>query len=121
MDIRLLDIFFIGPVKILSSLYDTDINQMARVIMFCSGVGTIVYNGSTYLQRPDLVPFANIFFAPGRKDTKSDFMRYVDVFLLAPFLLWYARHESLPPQIQNLLNIIGVGTFVYNGANLLKQ
>lgn len=57
---------------------------------------------------------------------KSQWVRLLDVFVLGPFMIWYALatvgcHEnSLPPEAALVLLISGVLTIAYNGFNWLR-
>lgn len=50
-DIRLLDIFVLGPFMIWFGVTATGVSEAARMGMVLAGVATIAYNANTYLQR----------------------------------------------------------------------
>ena len=59
---------------------------------------------------------------------KSQITRLIDVFLLGPFILWYAIHyeytnknKKVKPVLKNILVFIGMATIVYNGYNYLSH
>ena len=50
--VRILDVFFLGPLKIYVSIIPTNIPILIKLIMFISGIGTIKFNGSNLLKDP---------------------------------------------------------------------
>lgn len=53
---------------------------------------------------------------------KSQIIRLVDVFFIAPVLMYSAyKSKDLPDSIRMIVSIIGLGTLVYNGNNYLKN
>ena len=52
---------------------------------------------------------------------KSQWVRLLDVFILGPFMIWYALStwSVVDPKVGMALLISGVLTIVYNGANWL--
>lgn len=54
---------------------------------------------------------------------KSQWVRLVDVFVLGPFMIWYALMsagcEGVPAEAALVLLISGVLTITYNGTNWL--
>ena len=54
--------------------------------------------------------------------SKSQFIRLLDVFIIAPFIIYVAyRNKSLTDWEKIGLYIIGVATLYYNGKNYLKN
>lgn len=52
---------------------------------------------------------------------KSQAVRLVDVFLLGPFMVWYAaRSTGAPEWARAALTLAGVLTVTYNGRNYLE-
>lgn len=56
---------------------------------------------------------------------KSQITRLIDVFLLGPFIIWYAiqyeyTNKKVKPVLKNILILIGMTTIVYNGYNYLS-
>lgn len=53
---------------------------------------------------------------------KSQWVRLLDVFVLGPFMIWYAlaTWSAVDPLAGLALLISGVLTIVYNGANWLE-
>lgn len=53
---------------------------------------------------------------------KSQLVRLVDVFVLGPFMVWYAwRTDDVPAWARAAMAASGVATVVYNGRNYLAQ
>lgn len=53
---------------------------------------------------------------------KAQDVRLIDVFLLGPFLVWYAvQSESTPGWARAVLGLAGVLTVIYNGSNYLNR
>jgi hypothetical protein len=54
---------------------------------------------------------------------KSQQIRLIDVFVIAPFLVYTGvkYKKSLPSIVSNSLIVLGVLTAVYNGNNYLKN
>ena len=59
---------------------------------------------------------------------KSQITRLIDIFLIGPFILWYAiqykytnKNKKVEPSIYNLMVFIGLSTMVYNGYNFLSH
>jgi len=59
---------------------------------------------------------------------KSQITRLLDVFLLGPFIIWYAiyyeytsKNEKVPSYIKIILIVIGIATILYNGYNYLSH
>jgi len=48
-NVRLMDVFLLGPFMVWAGYKSRDLPQWARTTMVVSGVGTIVYNGFNYL------------------------------------------------------------------------
>jgi hypothetical protein len=48
-------------------------------------------------------------------------VRLIDVFVIAPFLIYVSSNKSLSNPIRLGLFAIGVSTLVYNGHNYLKN
>jgi hypothetical protein len=117
-DVRLLDIFFIGPFKIYISTLTTA-PYWARVLLFLSGLGIVLYNGATYCELPGVLPLSDIFFQKGYNNCKSDFMRYADIFIIGPFFMWYSTLISQSHKTSAIiLLLIGISTIIYNAKNL---
>ena len=53
------------------------------------------------------------------KVDKSQAVRLVDVFLIAPYLIYLGTNKKLSPLNRTLLIGLGVATAVYNGRNYL--
>ena len=53
-NIRLVDVFALGPFMIWFGFKAKNINDSARLIMILSGVATIVYNGINYIKNKEL-------------------------------------------------------------------
>lgn len=52
---------------------------------------------------------------------KSQRVRLVDVFVLGPFMVWYAgRAADVPEWARGVLAGAGIATVLYNGANYLE-
>ena len=53
---------------------------------------------------------------------KSQWVRLLDVFILGPFMIWYALSTwtAVEPAVAAGLLVGGVLTIVYNGANWLE-
>lgn len=49
-NVRLLDVFFIGPFIIYASNKAKGLSQLERNVLFIVGLGTIIYNGKNYLE-----------------------------------------------------------------------
>lgn len=47
-DVRLLDVFVLGPFMIWFGLTARGVSPLARSAMVVAGIGTIVYNAGTY-------------------------------------------------------------------------
>jgi hypothetical protein len=52
---------------------------------------------------------------------KSQRIRLLDVFVIAPILVYAGTHKSLPKWLRLSLYGIGVATAYYNGKNYLKN
>lgn len=53
---------------------------------------------------------------------KSQIIRLVDVFFIAPVLMYTAyKAKDLPKSLRMIVLIIGLGTLLYNGKNYLKN
>lgn len=53
---------------------------------------------------------------------KSQFIRLVDVFFIAPVLIYVSyKANNLSNALRIILLIIGVSTLLYNGSNYLKN
>jgi len=50
-DIRLLDIFVLGPFLLWLSMHPESEPEWAKPWLFLTGVGTILYNWTTYAER----------------------------------------------------------------------
>jgi hypothetical protein len=48
-------------------------------------------------------------------------VRLLDVFVIAPFLMYAGSRKELPNNIRLGLWAVGIGTLVYNGYNYLKN
>ena len=48
-------------------------------------------------------------------------IRLVDVFLIAPFLIYTSTLKNNSQLVRFSLLVLGVSTFVYNGINYLKE
>jgi len=48
-------------------------------------------------------------------------VRLLDVFVIAPFLMYAGSRKELPKNIRLGLWAVGIGTLVYNGYNYLKN
>jgi len=56
-----------------------------------------------------------------KKDQATQLIRLADVFIIAPIIIGASDNENLSPGNRNALAIIGVGTLLYNGFNLLSD
>jgi len=52
---------------------------------------------------------------------KSQFVRLIDVFVIAPYLIHLSQNKKLDKTNKNILIGLGLATLVYNGANYLKN
>lgn len=52
---------------------------------------------------------------------KSQFVRLIDVFVIAPYLIHLSKNKNLDKTNKNILIGLGLATLVYNGANYLKN
>jgi hypothetical protein len=52
---------------------------------------------------------------------KGQLARLFDVFMLGPYLIWYAATTSKPRIFRAILITIGVTTITYNGHNFLAN
>jgi hypothetical protein len=52
---------------------------------------------------------------------KSQRVRFMDVFALGPFMVWYAGKSRAPPWAKGTLFFAGIGTILYNWRNYAKQ
>ena len=59
---------------------------------------------------------------------KSQITRLADVFIIGPFILWYAVHykytnknKKVEPSLYNLMVFIGLSTMVYDGYNFISH
>lgn len=52
---------------------------------------------------------------------KSQYIRLLDVFVLGPFMIWYALQSrgAMPDVAVAIMFLSGILTIVYNGANYL--
>ncbi len=54
--------------------------------------------------------------------SKSQNIRLIDVFLIAPFLIYIGnKAKGISSFERNMIYVIGVATLVYNGKNYLKN
>lgn len=49
-NVRLLDVFLLGPFMIFFGATATGVSELAKTVMMISGIGTIIYNGRNYLK-----------------------------------------------------------------------
>ena len=49
------------------------------------------------------------------------YIRLIDVFAIAPFLVYVGTDKALPAGIRYGLIGIGIATFLYNGYNYLQE
>lgn len=59
-------------------------------------------------------------YLAGMRQDKSQLVRLIDVFLLGPFLVWYAAKWGKGIS-KDLLMVSGVLTSLYNGNNYLSN
>jgi len=52
---------------------------------------------------------------------KSQLVRLVDVFIIAPYLINLSQNKKLDKTNKNILMGLGLATLIYNGANYLKN
>ncbi len=52
---------------------------------------------------------------------KSQLVRLIDVFIIAPYLIHLSQNKKLDKTNKNILISLGLATLVYNGANYLKN
>jgi len=52
---------------------------------------------------------------------KSQFVRLIDVFVIAPYLIHLSQNKNLDKTNKNILIGLGLATLIYNGANYLKN
>lgn len=48
------------------------------------------------------------------------FVRLIDVFVLAPVMIYASTNKSLPESVRTILFISGVATAVFNGINFWR-
>ena len=49
------------------------------------------------------------------------FIRVIDMFVIAPILVSYSTKKELSQDAKDILFIIGLATFAYNGYHFLKN
>lgn len=64
---------------------------------------------------------ADIMLQSIEQFSKSQIVRFFDISVIGPILLYYAFKGKLNPIERSVLALIGVGTVVYNGRNFLKN
>ena len=52
---------------------------------------------------------------------KSQLVRLVDVFIIAPYLINLSLNKNLDKTNKNILMGLGLATLIYNGVNYLKN
>ncbi len=53
---------------------------------------------------------------------KTQQVRLLDVFVLGPFMVWYANQTpQMNPLARSALTLAGIATIVYNGLNYLDK
>lgn len=52
---------------------------------------------------------------------KSQAIRLVDVFFIAPYLIYLSTKSKTTELDRNILIVLGVSTLLYNGINYLKN
>ena len=51
---------------------------------------------------------------------KSQEVRLLDIFVLGPFMVWYAAQKTTPPWAKAVMGLSGIATILYNGRNYLR-
>jgi hypothetical protein len=53
--------------------------------------------------------------------SKSQLVRFMDVTIIGPLLLYWAYKGKLSPAERTIMGLIGLGTVIYNGRNFMKN
>jgi hypothetical protein len=122
LDVRLLDIFFTGIVKIYVSFYIKNI--YLRYYLLIDGILTILFNGYNYLyfnlnQKYLPLKFLNTYSHP--KKGKPQFHRlFINLLVMYPIYIYILITQNLPILPFILLFIVTFTGFAYNFYNFIK-
>lgn len=54
-------------------------------------------------------------------DPKVQIVRTIDLFVMGPAMVWIgATHPTAPPIVKAFIVVSGIGTSLFNGANLVR-
>lgn len=109
---RLLDVFYIGPIHLLVSKYVD--NDLLKLFMIYTGLGTIIYNGHNYLYIDRGVMDKSMI--PLVHDTQGKYQihRLFNVLIMYPVFNYIYNTTEIPQPLKKLFRINMILGFLFN-------
>jgi len=113
INIRLIDIFFIGPLDLLISKYVE--NKFLKYFMIYTGVTNILYNGFNYLYlEQNIIDKNYLGILVDKKHGKTQIHRLYNLLIMYPLMIQVYRTTKLPKLLKKYLKINIILGFLYN-------
>jgi len=118
-DVRLLDIFILGPSQILIGIHIID-NTFLRLFMIITGIMSIIYNGHNYLHYN--YKYNKIFsmFVSNKYQGKTQIHRLYNILVMYPIFAYIYMTKSLPKYLEYILLMDIVLGILYNMINFIQ-
>ena len=112
--VRLLDVFYIGPIDILVSSYVD--NKILKYFTLLIGIANILYAGHNFLYlNAKLIKTPWKIYRPFlHKDGKTQILRLYNLLLMYPILIYIYNTTIMPRWLRILFLLNIVSGFIYN-------
>jgi len=123
VSIRLIDVFFVGPLEIYISFFIK--NNLLRLYLLLNGLLVILFNGYNYLHFEKKSRVINIKLLDKYSDPitgKPQYHRFILLSLIYPLHLYIILSESknIPKPLLTIFTSHLVISFTYNYYNFVK-
>ena len=119
-NVRLLDVFILGPLQIFISLHVK--NKLLKYFLFIIGVSNIIYNGHNYLYLDlNILKKPLSIFSPfiNKNYGKTQLQRLFNIFIMYPIFMHILRTTNISNYIKLLFLVQIVFGFTYNLKNFI--
>lgn len=121
-NIRLLDVFILGPLQIIISFYIE--NLYLKIFMLLTGILNIIFNGHNYLlqdikylKKP--IPILKFFI--NKYSGKTQLQKLYNVFIMYPLFVYICIYVKIPKILKFFLILDIICGVLYNFGSYLQN
>ena len=120
-NVRLLDVFVLGPLQLLISTYVK--NKALKYFIFIIGICNIIYNGHNYIYL-DLglmkQPLSILEFSVNKIHGKTQVQRLFNVLIMYPIFMYIYQTTIMPKWVSSAFLLQIILGFIYNLKNFIN-